>query len=113
MLVEQMNYRQWQKRNTDAFEKLSLKIRKEARQLGYRNCGWESVRKSWEVLKSLTPSLLDIKLKKGDLVGAVNHAIMTADSAKKIAHQALDKLQADNRNMSDLAQKALQKYQPV
>lgn len=50
-LTENLNYRQWQKRNSLAFSKLDKSKQKEIRKKGYCNRGWYKVKQSWVLLK--------------------------------------------------------------
>lgn len=52
-LLQGLNYRQAQKRNSDVFNSLSKKQRKKVREQGYRNIGWDNVIKSWNTLNVL------------------------------------------------------------
>lgn len=55
-LLDGLNYKQAQKRNSEKFNLLSKTEQKQARQQGYKNLGWDNVRKSWNILQKLIPS---------------------------------------------------------
>lgn len=50
-VIDGLGYREWQRRNSDRFKQLSRDEQKQARTKGYRNVGWENVRKSWELIR--------------------------------------------------------------
>lgn len=108
-----MSYRQWQKRNTDAFCKLSKNQQQAARQQGYFNIGWQKVQQSWSILQLITepPNLLNAKLKKGDLAGAVNQSILEAEQAQQIARQGISDLERSCKQVKRLAKTTLNEYQ--
>lgn len=113
MNINDMSYRQWQKRNTDAFQKLTKEQQAIARQNGYFNLRWQKVQHSWVILQRFTdlPSLFDAKLKKDDLTGAVNQSILEADQAQKIAKQSILDLEKKRKQIQELASAALNNYQ--
>ncbi len=53
--LDGLNYRQAQKRNSEKFNSLSRIEQKQLRQQGYKNLGWDNVRKSWNILLSFVP----------------------------------------------------------
>ena len=121
--VEGLNYRQWQKRNTNCFKSLSKSKQKEARKQGYHNVGWNKVQQSWQILVQLTSSsspslepnrkvfsLFEHQVNKEDLLGAINLSILEAEQAKKIAQQSLETLNKNEEKLEKLADKALEKY---
>lgn len=112
-IIDGMSYRQWQKRNTDSFGKLSKKQKQVARSKGYFNCGWDKVKQSWELLKNITdiPKLFDIKLSKGDISGAVNQSILEATQAQEIAKQTIKNLDGTRKKINKVARAALNEYQ--
>ena len=115
-IVQNLNYRQWQKRNSTFFKKLSKSEQKEVREKGYRNIGWNNVQKSWLILQEFKPnivSIFDHKLAKGDLVGAINVAIMNSDKTSEIASEASATLDKNQQELNKLAEDALNKYQPL
>jgi hypothetical protein len=116
MNIDGMSYRQWQKRNTDAFKKLSKEQQQLARQQGYFNVSWQKVQQSWTILQQLNQStqptsLFDAKLKKGDVVGALNQSILEAEQAQQIAKQEIANLQDKRDQIKELAENTLNKYQ--
>lgn len=54
--LDGLNYRQAQKRNSEKFSSLSRIEQKQLRQQGYKNLGWDNVRKSWNILLGFIPS---------------------------------------------------------
>ncbi|QDZ41649.1 hypothetical protein FRE64_16885 (plasmid) [Euhalothece natronophila Z-M001] len=112
-LIDGLNYREWQKRNTELFSKLDRSQQKELRNQGYRNKGWLHVQKSWKLLKNFCQeiSLFDHKLKNHDLLGAINHSILEAEQAKNVASESLEILEANYNKVKELADQALDKYQ--
>lgn len=112
-IVDGLSYRDWQQRNTESFFKLDRSQQKELRSKGYRNIGWNHVQKSWSLLQSSFQelSLFDHKLRKGDLSGAINHSILEAEQAQDIASEALETLDKNYKDVKQLANKALAKYQ--
>lgn len=121
--VEELNYRQWQKRNTNCFKSLPKSKQQEARQKGYYNVGWNKVKQSWKILVQLTLSsspsldpdnkvfsLFEYKVNQKDLLGAINLSILEAEQAKKIAKQSLETLNKNQEKFEKLADKALEKY---
>jgi len=57
-VVQGLNYREWQKRNKHCFEALTNQDKKFLRKEGYRNLGWQSVIRSWQLLQTHFPKLL-------------------------------------------------------
>lgn len=112
-IIDGLNYREWQKRNTELFSKLNRSQQKELRNQGYRNKGWLHVQKSWRLLKHLCQelSMFDHKLKNHDLLGAINHSILEAEQAKNIASDSLESLEGNYNKVQELADQALAKYQ--
>ena len=112
-LVEGMNYRQWQKRNTEHFNSLTNNQQKEARKQGYSNVGWDQVQNSWAIIYKPAinvPSLFEHKLRKGDIVGAIELSIFEADKAKHLAHQTIESLNKNQQYFDELVEKTLAKY---
>lgn len=105
-LLEGRNYRQWQKRNTEHFRYLSKFQQTEICKQGYCNVGWSKVKKSWEILSSQDLSLkkgkeaskftsnvvnlIDYKLRKGNLVGAVGLSILDAERVWMIVKTTIE-----------------------
>ncbi len=121
--IEGLNYRQWQKRNTNCFKSLAKSKQQEARQQGYHNVGWNKVQQSWQILvqftssssSSLEPdnkvfSLFEHKVNQEDLLGAINLSILEAEQAKKTAQQSLETLNKNQEKFEKLADQALEKY---
>lgn len=54
--LDGLSYKQAQKRNSEKFNSLSKTEQEQARKQGYKNVGWENVRKSWTILQSLIPA---------------------------------------------------------
>lgn len=54
--LDGLSYKQAQKRNSEKFNSLSQTEQKQARQQGYKNLGWENVRKSWTILQKFISS---------------------------------------------------------
>ncbi len=113
MNVDDMSYRQWQKRNTDAFQQLTKAQQKTARQQGYRNVGWQQVQQSWKTLRQFIEplNLFEAKLRKGDLTGAVDQMVLEAEQAQKTAKQGIADLKRNRKEIQELADNALNKYQ--
>lgn len=115
--VEAMNYRQWQRRNTEHFNQLTKTQKKEARQQGYYNNGWKQVQTSWKILGKLdclfdrnVTTLFEYKLRKGDIIGAIELSILEAEGTKQIARQALETLEKNQQYLDEVADKTLAKY---
>lgn len=109
MRIDEMNYNQWQRRNSDIFNNLSKKQKQAARERGYFNVGWDKVKHSWEIVKPIT--LFNRKLKKGDIHGALNQSILEAEEAQKIAKKAIQDLNDNYNNLSKATEVVLGKYQ--
>ena len=114
-LVEGINYRQWQQRNTKMFNSLTKKQKRECRQLGYCNMGWLKVQKSWQIINDFTNkenviSLFDYRLSQGDLIGAIDLAILDSERAKLIAKEGQNTLNTIQTRLDDIANKTLLKY---
>ena len=112
-VLDELNYRQWQKRNTEAFGKLPTKQKYEARQKGYFNAGWKKVENSWEILNSFDKliTIFDAKLKKGNVSGAIEQCILEAEQAQEIAQQAIRDLNDNQNILTKVAKATLNKYQ--
>lgn len=111
--IDNMSYSQWQKRNAEAFKKLSKKQQQKIRKTGYFNLGWKKIETSWEILSSFSesPSFFDLKLKKGDFAGAFDQCILETEQFHKLAQQAIEELNHSHNILNKLAQSALDKYQ--
>lgn len=113
MNIDNMSYRQWQKRNTETFRQLNKDQQTSARNQGYFNVGWQRVQESWILLQHFNepPTLFGAKLKKGDLVGALNQSVLEAEQAQKMAKQAVVGLEHSCDQIKELAETTLHKYQ--
>ncbi|MGK7948902.1 MAG: hypothetical protein AB4368_08890 [Xenococcaceae cyanobacterium] len=112
-ILEGINYRQWQKRNTEKFNSFTKSQKKDARSQGYYNIGWDNVQKSWSIMSKLTQSVVSLfehKLNKGEIVGAIDLSIIEADKAKQLARFALEELEQNQKKLDSLADKTLAKY---
>lgn len=112
-LIEGMNYRQWQKRNTERFNKLTKNQQKKARQQGYSNVGWDKVQKSWVIIYKLASDVIRLfehKLRKGDIIGAIELSILEADKAKHMAQKTINSINKNQQYFDQLADEALAKY---
>jgi hypothetical protein len=112
-LVNSMNYRQWQRRNTEYFTSLTKLQQKEARNLGYCNVGWNKVQFSWQIIYRFTntlPSLFEHKLRKGDIIGAIELSIFEAERAKHLAQQGIATLDENQKQFDRVADETLAKY---
>ena len=112
-VVEAMNYRQWQRRNTEHFNRLTMIQKKEARQQGYYNNGWGKVQSSWEIICKLdrnVTTLFEYKLRKGDIIGAIELSLLEAEGTKDLARQALETLEKNQQYLDEIADKTLAKY---
>lgn len=115
-LVDNLNYRQWQKRNSLAFNQLDKSQQKEIRKKGYCNRGWIQLEKSWMILQEYQGkivSIFDHKLAKDDLVGAIKVAIMNSEQTSNIAEEAISVLEENQQKLNQLAGKTLNKYLPL
>ena len=112
-LIDGLNYRQWQKRNTQKFNALISSQQKEARKQGYKNQGWQNVQKSWNILQSLSSnvvSMFEAKLDKGDLVGALELSILEGEESQTIATKAIKKIFQNQKEIDEKADHILAKY---
>lgn len=112
-LIKGMSYRQWQKQNKEYFNSINKTQQKEARQKGYCNIGWDRVQNSWEIIYKFyhdVPSLFEHKLHKGDVIGAIEISLLTADKAKHLARQAIRSLNKSQQCFDKLADETLAKY---
>lgn len=112
-LIDGLNYRQWQKRNTQKFNALTLSQQKETRQQGYKNQGWQNVQNSWKIIQSLSSNLVSMfeaKLNKGDLVGALELSILEGEESQTIARKAIDEISQTQKKIDEKADGILAKY---
>lgn len=116
MDIDGLSYRQWQRRNTDAFKQLSKEQQQTARDQGYYNVSWKRVQASWLILQTLAaplpvPTLFDAKLKKGDVAGAIDQSLLAADQAQTAAQEGQQKLRHQRQQIKEKAEAAIHKYQ--
>ena len=111
-LLDGMNYRQWQRRNTEKFKSLTKAKQKEARQKGYYNLGWDKVKKSWKILSSFNNviSLFEHQLQQGKIVDAIDTAILESENAKRIAQEGKTELTKIQKHLDQVADKVLAKH---
>ena len=81
--LDGLGYRQAQKRNSEKFNSLSQVKRKELRQKGYKNLGWDNVCQSWNIL---------LKFISSAPVDLVEFAVKKAEAKYKTAKQSSDVL---------------------
>lgn len=58
-------------------------------------------------------SIFDAKLKKGDLLGAVDQSLLEAEEAKRIAQEGRESLEASAAKMRELAESVLARYKTI
>lgn len=115
-LLEKMNYRQWQKRNSEVFHGLSAEQQRQARKKGYYNSGWGKVKSSWELLQDFknstykVVSLFEHELNKGNIVKAIDLTIIESQKAQKMSEDRKKELEKVSKNLHEIADKALAKY---
>lgn len=112
-LIENLNYRQWQERNSSILNQLTKPEQKEIRKKGYHNIGWDKVQRSWLILKQLKPkvvSIFDYKLSKNNLIEAIDIAIIDTDNTHKIAKKAIENIKQNKARLNKLAEDVLSKY---
>lgn len=68
--LDGLNYQNAQKRNSEIFNSLPKSEQQKLRQKGYKNKGWKSVIKSWELLQNnmskKTINLIDFAINKAE-----------------------------------------------
>jgi hypothetical protein len=120
--IDGLTYRQWQSRNSESLKELSPSQVKDVRAKGYRNIGWENVKKSWQIINRIDNviSLVDKKIERGDLDGVIRHSILTidkaidyADESIKLAQDAQKEIEASLDKSKKIAKKALSKYKTL
>lgn len=86
-LHDGLNYREWQKRNKEKFDRLSNPQKKQCRDKGYCNVGWEKVRNSWQIISNIDNviNLFDHHLRSHNLIGALDISILEAENAIRFA----------------------------
>lgn len=112
-LVEDMSYRRWQKRNTEHFNYLTKTQQKEARKQGYCNLGWDKVHNSWGIVCKFAKnvaSFFEHKLRKGDIIGAIEISIFEAEEANHLARQAINSINKTQQYFDKVADETLAKY---
>jgi hypothetical protein len=111
-LIEGINYREWQKRNKESFERLTKVQKKEAREQGYHNVGWDKVLNSWQIICKFNNlvSLFEYKLNKGDILGAIDLSIAEANQAKVVAQSTIDIINKGQESINKLVDETLTKY---
>jgi hypothetical protein len=57
-IIEDLNYRQWQKRNTEKFNILTKEQKELARNKGYYNKGWQNVQKAWIIINKIIKNVI-------------------------------------------------------
>lgn len=128
--VGNLSYREWQARNSLLFKECSRQQQQDLRQRGYRNVGWENVRKSWDILREYlqqsrqehgltvsdsrnVTSLFDRKLDRGHIAGAIDISLLEAEQAKQVVQEALTSLEEGHAKIETLADDILKKYQLI
>ncbi|NES05758.1 MAG: hypothetical protein F6K22_24870 [Okeania sp. SIO2F4] len=116
-IIQGLNYRQWQQRNTDKFKTLTLSQQKEARTKGFFNRGWEQVQKSWEILMSFVnivnnnvATIFEHKLNKGDLIGAINQSLHETEHIEEVVEQKVDKIDRLLEKATDIFNKTKKRF---
>jgi CRISPR/Cas system CMR subunit Cmr6 (Cas7 group RAMP superfamily) len=112
----QLNYKQWQARNTKIFKSLNKQRQQELRNLGYCNVSWAKVKKSWEIVCGETDrviSIFDRQLKNDNLLGAIASSILESERAKNIAQTGILSLKLGSQKMTNITNTILAKYQTV
>ena len=116
-IVQGLNYRQWQQRNTDKFKTLTVAQQKEARTQGFFNRGWDRVQKSWDILMSFVNivnnnvvTMFDHKLNKGDLIGAIDHSLHETEHIEEVLDQQVDKMDQLLEKATDIFNKTKKRF---
>lgn len=113
-LIEGMRYLEWQKRNQQGFDNLTKIQKKEARNQGYYNRGWDKVLNSWNIIKiNNVVTLFEYKLSKGDILGAIGQSIAEANQAKNFVLKSIDALDKNQELLDQLAEAKLAIYQTL
>ncbi|MBD2576294.1 hypothetical protein [Oscillatoria sp. FACHB-1406] len=114
--IEGLSYRDWQKRNKQYFDALSKEQQKDARRQGYNNRGWKQIKRAWRIVRKFNQnvkSLFEYKLDRGDLVGAIDISLLEAERAKAVAKTTLKELEKRQKELDQIADRALKKYVPL
>ncbi|NEQ78048.1 MAG: hypothetical protein F6K23_36630 [Okeania sp. SIO2C9] len=116
-IVQGLNYRQWQQRNTDKFKTLTVAQQKEARTQGFFNRGWDRVQKSWDILMSFVNivnnnvvTMFDHKLNKGDLINAIDRSLREAEHIEEVLDQQVDKMDQLLQKATDIFNKTKKRF---
>ncbi|MGK7918662.1 MAG: hypothetical protein AB4080_01455 [Trichodesmium sp.] len=116
-IIQGLNYRQWQQRNTEKFKTLTVAEQKEARTKGFFNRGWEQVQKSWEILISFVNivnnnvvTMFDHKLNKGDIIGAINQSTYETEKLENIVEKEVDKMDRLLQKATDIFNKTKKRF---
>lgn len=116
-IVQGLNYRQWQHRNTDKFKNLTVSQQKEARIQGFFNRGWEQVQKSWDILMSFVNivnnnlvTMFEYKLNKGDLIGAINQSVHETEHIEEVVEQQFEKIDQLLQKAKDIFNKTKKRF---
>ncbi|MGB3510752.1 MAG: hypothetical protein WBA93_16265 [Microcoleaceae cyanobacterium] len=116
-IVEGLNYRQWQQRNTDKFKTLTVAQQKEARTQGFFNRGWDRVQKSWDILLSFVNivnnnvvTMFDHKLNKGDIIGAIDSSLHETEYVEEVLDQQIDKIDQLLQKATDIFNKTKKRF---
>lgn len=116
-IVDGMNYREWQKRNSKLFKSLDKAQQKAAREQGYYNVGWAKVQSSWEIISKFdrnnVTSLFARKLSQGKVSEALSLSILEAEQAKKLARETLEEMKETQEKLNRRVERVLEKYQPL
>jgi hypothetical protein len=81
--------------------------------------GWSKVKISWDILQDFknntykVVSLFEHELNKGNLVKAIDLAIIESEKAKKMSEEGKQELEKIYKNLNEIADKALAKYPPL
>ncbi|NEO54468.1 MAG: hypothetical protein F6K54_16105 [Okeania sp. SIO3B5] len=116
-IVQGLNYRQWQQRNTDKFKTLTVAQQKEARAQGFFNRGWDKVQTSWDILMSFVNiannnvvTMFDHKLNKGDLIGAIDRSLHETEHIEEVLNQQVDKIDQILQKATDIFNKTKKRF---
>jgi hypothetical protein len=107
-ISNELSYREWQSRNTCFFNSFGSAKKKEIRLKGYKNVGWQNVKKSWEILQNISQviNLGDERLRRGDVNGYLNHSIIETQNAIKYAEDSIDYAKKSRQQIEETFDKA-------
>lgn len=110
--VEGLSYREWQQRNKKDFDSLTKNQKKEARKQGFHNIGWDKVLNSWKILCNFNNvvTLFEHKLKKGDIIGAIEQSIAESNQSDTLAKEAISVINNKQQFIDKLVETTLLKY---